>query len=189
MTDDQPPETNVVHWEQSPGEQQELLQRFLLRRVAILEHRNAGLPTAQQAFAMMTKNEIAPRLRKLGFKGSGQKFRLPSATHLLSLDFQRSAWNDILEVRFTVNLSAVLIESVSGESETPPSPRRLYPHDERLGFLARGRDQWWVVSADRPTLSVADEVVRDIRQFGIPWLREQTKGSFDTPWLPQRARD
>ena len=91
MADDQAPEIKVVRWEQTPAEQQEFLQRFLIREEAIVDRRRARLPTAQQAFVSMAKNEIAPRLRELGFKGSGQKFRLPSDTHLLALDFQRSA--------------------------------------------------------------------------------------------------
>ena len=33
----------------------------------------------------MAKIEIAPRLRELGLKGSGQKVRLPSETHLLTV--------------------------------------------------------------------------------------------------------
>jgi hypothetical protein len=189
MTDDQAPEIKVVRWEQTPAEQQEFRQRFLLREEAIFERRRAGLPTAQQAFASMAKIEIAPRLRELGFKGSGQKFRLPSDTHLLSLDFQRSAWNDILEVSFTINLSAGLIDSASIANEVPQSPRRLYSHDERLGFLSHGRDHWWKVPADGPTLSIAVEVIHDIRELGIPWLREQTQGHFTIPWLPQHARD
>jgi hypothetical protein len=125
MTDDQPPEIEVVRREQTPSGHREFLQRVLLREEAIVERRRAGLPTAQQAFASMAKNEIAPQLRELGFKGSGQKFRLPSETHLLSLDFQRSAWNDILAVSFTINLGADPIESALSANETSRSPRRV----------------------------------------------------------------
>jgi hypothetical protein len=67
--------------------------------------------------------------------------------------------------------------------------QRVYPHHERLGFLSRGRDHWWEVPADGPTLSIAIEVIHDIREFGIPWLREQTKGDFAAPWLPRHAND
>lgn len=188
MADDQAPEIKVVRWEQTPAEQQEFLQRFLIREEAIVDRRRARLPTAQQAFVSMAKNEIAPRLRELGFKGSGQKFRLPSDTHLLALDFQRSAWDDILEVSFTINLAADPIESALSANEVRRSPQRLYPHHERLGFLSRGRDHWWKVPADGPTLSIAVEVIHDIREFGIPWLREQPKGNFVTPWLPRHAK-
>lgn len=38
--------------------------------------------TAQEAFIRMLKEEIAPALRRLGFKGSGQRFELRSDTHL-----------------------------------------------------------------------------------------------------------
>jgi hypothetical protein len=187
MTDRRAPEIKVVHAEQSPAEQQEVLQRFLLRQEVILERRRTGLPTAQQAFASMAKNEIAPRLRELGLTGSGQMFRLPSETHVLSLDFQRSAGNDILEVRFTINLSAELMDRAPSANQGPRSPRRVYSHHERLGFLSRGRDQWWAVPADGPTLGIADEVIHDVREFGIPWLQEQTAGNFAASWLPLHA--
>ncbi len=93
----------------------------------------------------MVKNEIAPRLRELGLKGSGQKFRLPPETH-------------------------------------------LHSHRERLGFLSRGRDHWWEVPADGPTLKIAGEVIHDISEFGIPWLRAQTQADFTIPWLRRHAK-
>ena len=63
------------------------------------------VPTAQEAFVKMMKEEIAPALRRLGFKGSGQRYELPSPTHWALLGFQKSAYSDSPEVRFTVNVT------------------------------------------------------------------------------------
>jgi hypothetical protein len=188
MSDDQAPKIEIAHWEQSAAEQQEFLDGFLRRQGAISDRRRDGLPTAQQNFSAMAKNEIAPRLRQLGFKGSGQKFRFPSERHLLALDIQKSAWNDSLEVRFTVNLSAEVLDTALrvGEAE---SPARSFTHRERLGMLARGRDYWWTVPAEGLTLGIAEEVVREVRDFGVPWLRQQVDDDFTVPWLPGAARD
>lgn len=173
MTDEQTPQIGYIYVNRSDEERQQFEKSFLERQEAIAEYRKAGLPTAQQVFAAMLKKEIAPRLRELGLKGSGQRFRLPSETHRLSLDFQRSAYNDILEVRFTVNLSAQLIDSSSTTSDGFTPPRPVWEPPKRLGVLSRGADHWWEVVPDEPTLKVADEVLQEIREFGIPWLRKQ----------------
>src|SRR5439155_1336209 len=60
----------------------------------------ADAMTAQEAFTMMVKDEIAPALRELGFKGSGQRFTLPSETHWALLGLQKFTWSDRDRVDF-----------------------------------------------------------------------------------------
>ena len=149
-------------------------QREIQRRKA------ADLPTAQEAFLRMMKTEIAPTLRTWNFKGSGQNFRLTSADYWLALGFQRSAWNDALRVRFTVNVSAVSHEAWRAARETDPQlPAEPNPSThagpgacERLGFLSRGNDHWWDVDVEAglATSEVATDVLGDIENYALPWF-------------------
>jgi cold shock CspA family protein len=65
------------------------------------------MPTAQDTYREMMKTQVAPGLRALGFKGSGQKYELPSPDHWAMLGFQKSAWSDASALRFTVNVLVV----------------------------------------------------------------------------------
>jgi Domain of unknown function (DUF4304) len=50
--------------------------------------------TAQEAFTMMVKEQIAPALRELGFKGSGQRFTLPDDEHWALIGLQKFTWSN-----------------------------------------------------------------------------------------------
>ncbi|RPE41173.1 uncharacterized protein DUF4304 [Streptomyces sp. Ag109_O5-1] len=50
----------------------------------------------------MMRTQIAPALRALGFKGSGQIFELPHPASWALLGFQKSAYNTARHVEFTV---------------------------------------------------------------------------------------
>jgi hypothetical protein len=76
------------------------------------------MPTAQVVFERMLREEVAPALRELGLRGSGQRFRLPSESHWALLAFQKSQWSDADEIRFTVNVMTV------SETFGRHSPRR-----------------------------------------------------------------
>ncbi|HLN62749.1 MAG TPA: DUF4304 domain-containing protein [Symbiobacteriaceae bacterium] len=65
------------------------------------------LPTAQERFALMMRDQVGPALRELGLRGSGQSFRLPVDDFWALVGFQKSVWNDATEVSFTPNLTVV----------------------------------------------------------------------------------
>jgi hypothetical protein len=66
----------------------------------------ADMATALDIFRLMMREEIAPGIRRMGFKGSGQSFILPSETHWVLLGFQKSTTSNANAVRFTVNVTA-----------------------------------------------------------------------------------
>jgi hypothetical protein len=119
--------------------------------------------TAQDRFRSMVRTELAPELRRLGFRGSGAQFELPSATHWLLLGLQRSTSSTADEVRFTVNLSAVDRQAWDTKRETEkwmgvrPSANVLGPvtASKRLGILVWGTDTWFTVQPNRSTKDVA----------------------------------
>jgi hypothetical protein len=56
---------------------------------------------AQEASKEMLQSTIAPRLRALGFKGSGQVFELPDERFWALVGFQKSVSSDRSKVKFT----------------------------------------------------------------------------------------
>ena len=131
----------------------------------------------------MMQQEIAPALRELGFKGSGQSFTLPSVTHWALLGFQKSAWGDAREVQFTVNLTVVGKRAwEDARAERPylgarPAPNTGYGFPtwgERIGLLLpEGTDLWWSVAADSSTVSVVEGVLAAIRDYALPEMRRE----------------
>jgi len=139
--------------------------------------------TAQDVYAALMKDTLAPALRALGLRGSGGRFSLPSDTHWALLGFQRSVWDDRDEIQLTVNLTvlgrAAWASEVAGNpwQAARPNPNHEYgtlASQTRLGLLLPGgTDTWWTVRADEPTDTVTDDVLAAIRDVGIPWLRTQ----------------
>src|SRR5260221_5989221 len=65
------------------------------------------LMTAQEAFASMMRQRVAPTVRDLGLKGSGQAFSIPSDRYWALIGFQKSGFSTSGAVLFTVNLKVV----------------------------------------------------------------------------------
>src|SRR6266508_1633339 len=66
-----------------------------------------AVATAQESFKQMLRDHVAPALREMGFRGSGQNFSLRSDSHWALLDFQKSQWSSEDKIAFTVNLPVV----------------------------------------------------------------------------------
>jgi len=145
------------------------------------------MESAQETFKRMMREQIAPQLRALGFKGSGQRFVLTSDSHWALLGFQRSAWGDSAEGSFTINLTAVAKDSWE-ESRAERPHRGAVPQanafegapawEERIGGLMPGDlDHWWAIQAGAPTDELAHEVVNAVERYALPELRLQIEGS------------
>src|SRR5260370_16357446 len=68
---------------------------------------DSGCLAAQAAYKVLMRDYVAPRLRELGFKGSGREFWLSSESFWAGIGFQASAWSDKSGVQFTVNIQVV----------------------------------------------------------------------------------
>jgi hypothetical protein len=141
----------------------------------------------------MLRDEVAPRLRALGFKGTGQKFALPSETHWALLGFQKSGFSDMGQVAFTVNLTVVERDAWERGSQEawpnrpvrPPGANWSLPPmleekfvgaywHSRIGFVMPGsRDRWWKVLADADNADVAVAIVAEIEEFAVPAMHER----------------
>jgi hypothetical protein len=139
--------------------------------------------TAQESFKTMMRDEIAPALRELGFKGSGQRFELPNQDFWALLGFQKSVWSDSAELRFTINVTvasrAAWAAARKSRTYLPerPSANTYYGDftwQARIGQLAPTKaDLWWTVKGGKSTRAVADEVVAAIRERALPALQRE----------------
>jgi hypothetical protein len=152
-------------------------------------HDPGRVERAQDAFKRMMQEQVAPALRRLGFKGSGQTFTLPSDTHWALIGFQKSVWGNSHELRFTVNLTVVGKQAwESARVERPflgarPTANTSYGFPtwrQRIGFLLPERlDLWWPVVAGSSTESAAEEVIAAIRDYALPEMNLQVEGAPD----------
>jgi hypothetical protein len=141
--------------------------------------------TAQQAFARMLKEEIAPALRRLGFRGSGQRFELRSETHWAVIGFQKFTWSDQDNVEFTLNLTVVGRDQwARAREERPHLPAKPSGNVfANVGWEGRvadvipdsSGDVTWAVSEATPAEAVAAEVVGVITDYVLPAFRKHIR--------------
>jgi hypothetical protein len=142
---------------------------------------NSSVPTAQETFSRMLRELVAPALRDLGFKGSGQVFELPAEGAWALLGFQKSVGSHKGEVKFTINLVVAQKEKwAAARQERPYLPVRpsanakygSYAWCQRIGSVhPRRKDHWWRLSADSDGRALAHEVVDWIARYALPAFR------------------
>jgi hypothetical protein len=117
-------------------------------------------------------------------RGSGGRFELPSDVYWAQLGFQKSAFSDGREVRFTVNLSVIRRDEWAkqaeakpylGERPTPNTHYGAWADQTRIGSLTPGgEDKWWrIVRGARPN-DVRDDALHDLMNYAVPWLHERS---------------
>lgn len=139
--------------------------------------------TAQEAFSAMMKDSVAPALRQLGFRGSGQVFSLPSQTHFAQIGFQKSTYSTSDRVRVTANVSVIPIEVwEQARADSPnlplkPAPSVFYGSfawQRRIGdLLPSGADTWWVIDGGCDPSPVATEIIESVRRYALPAMKAQ----------------
>lgn len=131
----------------------------------------------------MIKDTISPALRELGFKGSGGRYSLDSAESWSLLGFQKSAYSDAAHIQFTINLAVVQIAAWNElRVEFPYFPEKPSAQlgtgrvgsMKRIAFLKPGvtTDEWYSLVADADPAEVVEQVLQDVREYGLPWLKQ-----------------
>lgn len=143
------------------------------------------MTTAQDTFTEMVKLGVRPRLKALGFAGSGTTFVWPSTSAFCLLGFQRSQSSNRDALKFTINVTAADKSAWESARQTrphlpaKPSPNTFYgTHiwQRRIGkLLPGGEDKWWTVEANQDWHTLADEVVDAVTRFAVPEM--QRRGS------------
>jgi hypothetical protein len=133
----------------------------------------------------MLRERVAPGLRELGFRGSGQRFHIPSSTHWALLGFQKSKWSDQRHVSFTINMTVVSHVAWEQARQQYPwmdeRPRAVVSEDakridgywhSRIGkVMPDKQDKWWDLGPGVDVDRLALEVVSAVRWFGLPEMR------------------
>jgi hypothetical protein len=116
---------------------------------------------AQDLFRTMLRDHVAPELRRLGFKGSGQRYDLRSGGDVGVLGFQKDTGSTGAHVRFTANLTVVRASGAIGWRV-------------QIGtLLDNPHDHWWTIRLGDDVCAVADHVVWLARERGLPELRHR----------------
>jgi hypothetical protein len=137
----------------------------------------------QAVYGELMKSAFGPALRDAGLRGSGGRFELPSEVYWAQLGFQKSAYSDAQEVRFTMNLSVIRRDEWSeqtaakqylGKRPTPTIHYGTWADQTRVGMLtASGEDKWWQILRGANSDDVRDDALHDLVTYAVPWLRER----------------
>ncbi|MGW3038930.1 DUF4304 domain-containing protein [Kitasatospora sp. NPDC001159] len=142
-------------------------------------------PTAPELYRAMMR-DVAPRLRDLGWKGSGQRFELPDPHAWVQLGFQSSRSNAASSLKFTINVSVIDRSAwAAHQAERPGLPARPNPSThygpqlapQRIGHLLAARqDTWWHISAGQPAdrvVWVANGVIASVSDYAMPEIHRR----------------
>lgn len=143
---------------------------------------------AAQTFTGFLREDIAPRLRELGFKGSGRRFSLPDDDHyaVVSFNTRRTGFDD--RVQFTLSVSIVekarweRARQASPSLPTRPSAVATYGLDDDVwwrpvGTIVGGHERWWTLDAAGTRRGfLAREVLGAIQDAVLPTLRRRLAG-------------
>ncbi|HRW19722.1 MAG TPA: DUF4304 domain-containing protein [Dermatophilaceae bacterium] len=140
---------------------------------------------AQETFAEFLRDDIAPILREMGFRGSGRRYTLPHSDRYAVVAFQTQRTKLADRVKFTVNVSVVgkrqweaARASDPSLPEIPSAVLRYGPESgvwhRRLGSLVDGHERWWTLheSGTKRAL-VAHDVLATISGVIVPALVER----------------
>lgn len=145
------------------------------------------MATAQDRFSSMVRDLVSPELRRMGFKGSGGRYELPSTTHWIVVGFQASQFSSADSMRFTVNCQVVRRDTWEEfRKERPyigpkPKPNTVagnFVWWTRIGSLMPpGEDQWWTLTAHDDIKAIAEDVLAAITQFVLPAIEREVSST------------
>ena len=139
--------------------------------------------TAQDKFAILLKDFIAPALRDEGFKGSAGRYSKANDKYYILIGFQKSTGNTADSVQFTINLSVINKEAWRLEFKSKPSigerPKANIVYSthfwqRRIGQLtATGDDLWWIIRKNSDVFAVAAKVLEALHTLALPNINAQ----------------
>ena len=148
----------------------------------------AWVPTAQEIFDDAVREILRPRMKALGFAGSGTTFRLPSDSHFAMIGLQKSQFSDRRSLKFTANVTVIGKDAWEAlRCSMPfyparPAPNTFYGRGEtdvwqvRIGhLLPGGEDRWWWIASDADAAAAVDELVAAIETSVLPEMHERLR--------------
>ncbi len=135
---------------------------------------------AQQVFARLIRDGVAPELRKHGLKGSRTVFSWDRGLSRLGwVEFQKHAYAP-LPVGFTINLAVA--RSKPGAARRPGGGPDPGYWGERIGyFLPEVADVWWSVPAGATTHELLADLLAVLQGHGLVALEEAMEETEHPP--------
>ncbi|MCG8485348.1 MAG: DUF4304 domain-containing protein [Clostridia bacterium] len=140
------------------------------------------MKTIQEEYKDILKEEIAPRLRAIGFKGSGQNYSIPSESHWAFVGFQKSMRSNSEQIIFTINIFVISKEKwaktreiSSHLPEKPSSKTNLVTGwSKRIGeLLPKAEDHWWTFDKKTEKDQLVSELLEAIEKYSLPQIKTQ----------------
>ncbi len=132
------------------------------------------LTSNEERFKLLLRRTHEAVLKPMGFKKDGQNFRLIRNDGGLFrgciVSFQKSAYNDRTELRFTVNVGKKLS---SGAIDPKFKDYDCFPDgQERLARLAPryGFDKWWSITTETDMKRLEEEICDLLQTVAFPWF-------------------
>ncbi|MDR2984255.1 MAG: DUF4304 domain-containing protein [Nocardiopsaceae bacterium] len=127
------------------------------------------MATAQDVFKEMMRDTIKPALRQMSFRGSRSSFWLQDGDDIGTLWTQKSVHNTRHRVNLIVHLNAAHMPT-----------DQVYWTRNLLAEIPRNRDDWWSLTANRPSAAPAVRLLNAVRKYGLPAIQ----AALDEPGFP-----
>jgi hypothetical protein len=135
--------------------------------------------SAQTAFRVMLRTLIAPELRVLGFKGSGNSFGMTEGDFKIGIHFQKDRHSTREAVAFDVNVSLsnwAVIDAFEAENKLAMALGKELESAHSGLFNIRlskfGETQRpnfpWIVNASGSNSEIAADVLNSVRNYFLP---------------------
>jgi hypothetical protein len=143
--------------------------------------------TAQDAYKRMIREHLSPRLRALGFKGSGGAYEWPSESHWIVLGVQASQFSSADGVKFTLNCQVVRRDvweearqkdSYLGSKPKPNTVAGSFVWWARIGSLMPGgEDKWWWLRPSDDVEALPEEVGSAVQEYVVPAIGREVEAT------------
>jgi hypothetical protein len=146
--------------------------------------------TAQDAYKAMIRDHLSPRLRALGFKGSGGAYEWPSQSHWIILGVQKSQSSSATAVKFTLNCQVVRRDVWEKERQEhsylgeKPNPNTIAGNVwwSRIGrLMSGGEDKWWWLRPSQDLAGLAEEVASAVHQYVVRAMQREVEATKSPP--------
>ena len=134
-----------------------------------------GLSTNEEKFKTLLKRIQGNLLKVKGFKKDNQNFRLIFNNNGMNygfiVNFQKSAFNDKKELRFTVNVGRIRTNGIIDE-KFKEYDCSIIEDRERLAVIAPiyGHDKWWSITSNTNMDLIEGEMLDLLQNVAFPWF-------------------
>ena len=134
-----------------------------------------GLSTNEEKFKTLLKRIQGNLLKVKGFKKDNQNFRLifnkNGMNYGFIVNFQKSAFNDKKELRFTVNVGRIWTNGIIDE-KFKEYDCSIIEDRKRLAVIAPiyGYDKWWSITSNTNMDLIEGEMLDLLQNVAFPWF-------------------